>query len=73
MASLIQILMLGSLVGLLGMKHLFWFFKDWKFKNMCLGMVCGKLKGAHHCQILIALQFKKYQWNITTLESLPEE
>jgi hypothetical protein len=40
-ALLIHMLMLGSPVGLLGMGHLFWLFKDWKFKSVCLGMVHG--------------------------------
>jgi hypothetical protein len=42
-ASLVQMLMLGSLVGLLGMRHLFQVFKDWKFKSVC-GDVVWKIE-----------------------------
>jgi hypothetical protein len=71
-ASLVQMLMLACQVGLWEMTHL-WLFKHWRFKSVCVEMVCGELKGAHHHWIFIALQFKETWWSIVTPKSSQEK
>jgi hypothetical protein len=68
-----MLMLVSPILGLWGMKHLFWTFKDWKFKNVCVKMVCGELRGGHRRWIFIALQFKESQWNIVTPKSLLEK